>query len=95
MNYSANIFIIFGIEEEQIDLVNSYTTTVRMLPVCECGQIIDDLMLEVYIDEIEFEPGYKYSKYSFHPAKCPNCRKYIDCLQVDGKYTDMFKKEKT
>ena len=73
--------------------LDSYTTTVHMLPVCECGQVISDRVLCMYIDETE--SGYKYSKFAFYPAQCPNCGKYIECLQVDGRYVDMFKKEES
>ena len=71
----------------------SWTTTVHMLPVCECGQVISNLVLDMYIDEAE--SGYKYSKFTFTPGRCPNCGKYIECLQVDGRYIDMFKKEES
>ena len=72
---------------------DSYTTTVHMLPVCECGQVISDLVLDMYVDSTE--SGYKYPKFSFYPTQCPNCGKYIECLQVDGRYVDMFKKEES
>ena len=68
--------------------LDSYTTTVHMLPVCECGQVISNLVFDMYI-----ESGYKYSKFTFMLGRCPNCGKYIECLQVDGRYIDMFKKE--
>ncbi len=30
-----------------MNLIDSSTTTVRMLPVCECGQAISDLRAEI------------------------------------------------
>ena len=30
--------------------LDSYTTTVHMLPVCECGQVISALVLDMYIE---------------------------------------------
>ena len=54
----------------------SWTTTVHMLPVCECGQVISNLVLDMYIDEAK--SGYKYSKFTFTPGRCPNRAKYIE-----------------
>lgn len=76
-----------------MNYMDSETVTVSMEPVCECGQVIDDLVLDMYVDETE--SGYKYPKLVFQPARCPNCKKYIECLQVDGRYVDMFKKEES
>ena len=65
-----------------MNYIDSYTTTVRMLPVCECGQVISDLVLDMYIDVAE--SGYKYSNFTFTPGRCPNCGKYIEFSAQPG-----------
>lgn len=64
-----------------MNLIDSSTTTLRMLPVCECGQVIDDLVLDII-------PGNVF----FQPMHCPNFGKYIECLQIGDRYIDIFKK---
>lgn len=62
-----------------------------MFPVCECGQVIPDLVLDVNINKAG--SGDLYQQFHFEPSCCPNCGKYIECLQVDGRYVDMFKRK--
>lgn len=64
------------------------TTILRMLPVCECGQLIPDFNIEVSLEKIESR--YDYPNFIFHPDRCPSCGKYINGLQVDSKYAELF-----
>ena len=53
-------------------------TTLKLLPVCECGYVIRDLEL----DSIEVLCGWKYIV-PFKPSRCPNCNQFIDSMIVD------------
>ena len=73
-----------------IPLVDNKSTTLKMLPVCECGQVIPDLE---YGDEVDvLSNGYKHLKPMFQPMVCPNCKRHIESLIIDGKYVHMFMK---
>lgn len=67
-----------------------HSVTLSLQPVCECGKAISDLTIDV--DFTKDTQGYKHPSIAFSPMYCPNCGKYIDGIQVDGRYVDMFKK---
>lgn len=73
------------------DFIPRQSVRISMLPVCECGQVIPDLVLDVDINKAG--SGDLYQQFHFEPSCCPNCGKYIECLQVDGRYVDMFKRK--
>lgn len=75
-----------------MSLYDLFETSVHMLPVCECGQIISDLYAEV--PDIEPPNRFKYPSIFFYPPRCPNCGRYIKEIQIDEKYTDMFRYQK-
>lgn len=60
-------------------------TTLRLLPVCECGHIIDGLI----IDQIVDTDGWKSIR-PFAPDRCPNCNKVIESLTIDTNYLKAF-----
>lgn len=72
-------------------LISRQSVIVNMLPVCECGKVIPDLVLDVDINKAG--SGDLYQQFHFEPSCCPNCGKYIECLQVYGRYVDMFKRK--
>ncbi len=53
-------------------------TTLKLLPVCECGYIIRDL--QIGKDVIE-QNGIKYGVPYIRPADCPNCHKEIESIE--------------
>ena len=59
-------------------LISRQSVIVNMLPVCECGKVIPNLGLDVYINKTE--SGYLYPKLHFNPSSCPYCGKYIESL---------------
>lgn len=61
------------------------TTTVMLLPVCECGNIIAGLV----VDQIVDVDGWK-CKRPFAPERCPRCNKMIKCMTVDTNYLKAF-----
>lgn len=75
-----------------MNTLESQFTTLHMLPVCECGQVISDLIINTDIDETS--NGLKFVVPSFSPSRCPNCGKTIECLRVDGQFKSLFAKER-
>lgn len=61
------------------------TTTVMLLPVCECGNIIAGLV----VDDIVDVDGWKCIR-PFAPDRCPRCNKMIKCMTIDTKYLKAF-----
>lgn len=53
-------------------------TTIKLLPVCECGYVLRDLEL----NHTEALCGWKYSV-PFTPSSCPNCHKFIESMTID------------
>jgi len=76
------------ISEVIMQIARKDLVTLNMFPVCECGTVIPDV--EVELETIENNYGYKSLKIHFYPFQCPNCGAHIDGLQMDGKYVDMF-----
>lgn len=75
-----------------MNFIESNFTTLRMLPVCECGQVISDWVMSIDIDETS--NGLKFVTPSFSPSCCPNCGKTIEYLRVDGQFKSLFAKER-
>lgn len=61
------------------------TTTVMLLPVCECGNIIAGLVVDQIIDV----DGWK-CKRPFTPERCPRCNKMIEHMTVDTRLLQAF-----
>lgn len=64
------------------------STTLTMLPVCECGTVIPDV--EIELESVKNNSGYVSSNIHFYPFECPNCGSHIERLQMYEKYVDMF-----
>ena len=61
-----------------------YTTTVRMMPVCNCGHIfVRGLVYHESIEEANGAP-VKYKRGCFTPMNCPMCNRYIESVECDG-----------
>ena len=65
------------------------TTTVMLLPVCECGNIVAGLEVNRIVDV----DGWKCIR-PFTPYECPRCKKVIEKMIVDNKYLSAFCGEK-
>lgn len=63
------------------------TTTITLLPVCECGNVIADLEIDKIVD-VE---GWK-CKRPFVPYECPRCQRLIEKMVIDNKYLAAFVK---
>ena len=61
------------------------TTTVMLLPVCECGNIIAGLEVDKIVDV----DGWKCIR-PFTPDVCPRCKKLIECMTIDTKLLKAF-----
>ena len=61
-----------------------HITTLRMLPVCNCGHIFVSGL--VYHESIEDSPKapVKYKIGCFTPMNCPKCNRYIESVEYDG-----------
>jgi len=53
-------------------------TTLKLLPVCECGYVFRDLEL----NHTETLCGWEYLV-PFTPSLCPNCNRLIESLTAD------------
>lgn len=60
-------------------------TTVMLLPVCKCGNVIAGLEVDQIIDS----NGWK-CKRPFTPERCPRCNKMIEYMTVDTKFLKAF-----
>lgn len=61
------------------------STTVKLLPVCECGHIIRNLE----INQTESWCGFEYNV-PFTPSVCPNCHQIIESMTIDGQFIKTF-----
>lgn len=63
--------------------------TLKMLPVCECGEIIRDIYaVEQFWKD---DGGYRHKKVGFSPVCCPFCGNTIEGISIENKYFDLFK----
>ena len=76
------------ISEVIMQFTEKYSTTLSMLPVCECGHVIRDVKANIHTKR----DGWHHLDCTISPTHCPNCGAHIDCLQIDGKYVEMFLK---
>lgn len=60
----------------------------KLLPVCECGEILRDAYGCEKINTIE--GGYKFSTVDISPVCCPFCGQTVRGFKVDNKYLNMF-----
>jgi hypothetical protein len=60
-------------------------TTVMLLPVCECGNVIPGLVVDTIVDV----DGWKH-RLPFTPEICPRCKKLIDFMSIDTRYLKAF-----
>ena len=60
----------------------------KLLPVCECGEILRNADACEVISNTE--SGYKYSTVKINPACCPFCGETIRGFKIDNKYLRMF-----
>lgn len=65
------------------------TTTVMLLPVCECGNIITGLEVNKIVDV----HNWKCMR-PFTPDICPRCQKLIECMTIDTQYLKAFEVQK-
>lgn len=70
--------------------MEDYKTTLRMLPVCNCGYIFRDGI--IIHEDINEKNGIKHATYSIEPQKCPNCGKEIEQIEHYG-YTVEHRKD--
>jgi len=65
----------------EIKCIDEYTTRLKMLPVCDCGYVFKDgvvcSMMYHKVGDIE------YPMYFIEPNICPNCKKVIECIELD------------
>jgi hypothetical protein len=61
-------------------------TTVMLLPVCECGNVIPGLVVDTIVDV----DGWKVKR-PFAPYECPRCKKFIESMSIDTRYLQAFK----
>ena len=60
--------------------MNEYFTDIRLLPVCSCGHIIENL----YVEEIvEGRDGMRHKMINFVPSICPNCGRIFERIIYD------------
>lgn len=64
------------------------STTLELLPVCECGYILSDLKIGRIVDT----DGWK-SMRPFTPDYCCNCGRIIKELKLDAKFLETLMKE--
>ena len=61
--------------------MNEYFTDIKLLPVCSCGHIVDDLYA---VESVEKGPlDMKHTTVSFVPSRCPGCGKKIKSIIYD------------
>lgn len=60
--------------------MDEYFTELTLLPVCNCGHIIDNLYVE---ESIEERYGMKNVKVNFVPSLCPNCGRIFERIIYD------------
>ena len=60
----------------------------KMLPVCECGEIIRDIYA---VESFDRHDGYRTKEVHFMPVCCPFCGTEIKGISIDNKYFDFFK----
>ena len=61
--------------------MKDYKTTLRMLPVCDCGYVFREGL--VVSEDLNEAIGFKYVTHTFTPAMCPNCKKQIECITYE------------
>lgn len=59
--------------------MDKYTTTLKMLPVCECGHIFEDGIV-LYKDIAEIN-NLKHAINRIDPPYCPSCKRKIECIE--------------
>ena len=64
--------------------MDDYKTTLKMLPVCNCGYIFREGI--IIHEDINTKNKIKYATHTIEPAICPNCKKEIECIE-DYKHT--------
>lgn len=60
--------------------MNEYFTDIKLLPVCNCGHIIDDLYV---VESIEGVDGMKHAEVNFVPSRCQSCGKIFEKIIYD------------
>lgn len=61
------------------------TTTLMLLPVCECGNIIAGLEIDKIVDV----DGWKCRR-PFSLIECPRCKRLIESISIDNQYLKAF-----
>ena len=61
--------------------MNEYFTDIRLLPVCSCGHIIDDLYVVESVEKGPFD--MHHAEVNFVPSRCPGCGKIFERIIYD------------
>lgn len=60
------------------DFMDDIFTEIELLPVCNCGHIIENLYAE---EEVVGELGRLHKTINFVPSQCPNCGKFFKSMK--------------
>lgn len=63
--------------------MNEYSTTVKLLPVCNCGYVFrNGITIRRDIRPLE-RTGLVHEKEYIEPALCPSCQRLIEYIEYD------------